>query len=281
MQARPAPPYVGHFPVAPGFSTTTLTIAGAARSVETYLPAQRPASPALVIAFHGTSGGSHDLFDATELVELADQHGFIVAAPLARMRGESDGDWDNHSGSDRYWETFPNTDPDANPDLILVRAIIAEAQARFGVDPQKVHTLGYSNGGFFALRAAVALGDQIAAFAEAAAGLVHCPSTGDCAFRGAGASCEALASQASWCACDGPEKPIGLTTDRRVPPGYLAHNTWDDTVSAHYSCALAARMRALGADVTLALWSDASAGHAIAPGFATAAWAFLAAHPLP
>lgn len=281
IDARPAPIYAGHLATTPGFGLATLTIAGAARTVETYVPVQRAPSPALIIAFHGTSGGSHDLFDATELVELADQHGFVVASPLARMRGENDGDWDNHSGNDRYWETFPNTDPDANADLVLVRAIIADAQTSLGVDSQRVYVLGYSNGGFFALTAAVALSDEIAAFAEAASGLVRCASTGDCAFRGAGASCDALATQAGWCACDGPEKPIALAAGARVPPGHLAHNTWDDTVSVYYTCALAARMRALGADVVLDVWSDSGAGHAIARGFASAAWTFFAAHPLP
>ena len=276
----PPPHYEGTFPTSPGFGEVTLSVAGLDRDMEVYVPVALASPPSLVIAFHGTSGGMHDSFDGTEIQELADSHGFVVVAPASRWWGEGQGDWDNHSGNDRWWETWPNVDPDANADLVLVRAIIAEAETRYGVDPKRIYTFGFSNGGFFSLFVAMILRDEIAAFAEAASGLVTCPTTGDCGFVGEGATCEALSKVEGWCACDGQEKPVPIPTTGRIPPGILAHNTVDYTVSVYYSCALQSRMQALGGEAVLDLWTDGDASHAIEPNFMTKAWAFFEAHPL-
>jgi poly(3-hydroxybutyrate) depolymerase len=281
-------------PTAPGKSQTSLTVAGTARRVVVYLPAKRAPHPALLLAFHGTSGDPDDLFGATDLADLAEQNGFIVLAPAARQRGENEGDWDNHSGNDRYWETFPNLDPGRNPDLALVNALLDGAARAYAVDPGRVYALGFSNGGFFTVFAAMLLRDRIAAFATSEAGLVTCERTGSCTYpftvdesgasrlgRAPPGECRALLAAApASCRCAGAEKPAPVPTAGRIPPGLVSHNAYDDAVSAVYGCALAARITALGGQAQVELWSDRSAGHAIQPGFAGKAWSFFTAHPL-
>ncbi len=289
--------YSGHFPKRPGFSSTRLNVAGLDRQVELYVPKNlRPKLP-LLITFHGSSGLGIDWIDAPVdsdpqgLEDMAETKGFIIASPLARTWGEGQGDWDNHSGNDRYWETFPNVDPNKNPDLLLVKAIIQEAQKSYDIDAARIYVMGHSNGGYFATLTAMALRDQIAAFAESASGLVKCARGDDCQFQGTANSCSALRSQApaSCTSCNGPEKPVAIPplppSDKQRPAGYLAHGNRDDVVSVFYTCELANRMQALGYEVSVNIWDEKNVPkedgwHAMAPNFIEGAWNFMAAHRL-
>jgi poly(3-hydroxybutyrate) depolymerase len=259
-----------------------------------YVPAKTAAHPALVLAFHGTSGDPHDIFGSTDIADLAEQNGFVVIAPAARLRGENEGDWDNHSGNDRYWETYPALDANRNQDLALVRALIEAAGKKYSIDPTRIYTIGFSNGGFFAVFTAMMLNDQVAAFAVSEAGLVTCTATRACTYpfkvdgdgnatlRGAPATrCAAIvvAAPDACRSCAGPELPAPVPTQGRIPPGFVSHNAYDDAVSVFYGCALAARIQALGGQAQIDVWSERSAGHAIKPGFAGDAWSFFAAHP--
>jgi len=273
-----------------GFSQQTLTVGGTARTVAIFLPAKRGAAPALVIAFHGTSGEPADWIDPSgnsDLETLASANGFVVAAPRARDWGEGFSDWDNHGGNDRFWETrfdaspARGSDPNANPDLALVKQIIGAAHAAFNVDLKRVYLIGFSNGGFFSTHAAMALRDQIAAFAEADSGLVTCPRTDSCTFQSSSTNCSAiLASAPSSCtSCNGPEKPIAVPVSGRKVPGLLGHRNHDDGVSVFYTCALSARMQALGYDASAMIANEPE--HGIPTGFVEAAWAFFSKRSLP
>jgi poly(3-hydroxybutyrate) depolymerase len=282
--------YSGTFSDAAGFSSPVLTVAGLERDVELYVPAGLGASPALLVALHGTYGNGPEMVGPGRpqgFEDVADAEGVVLVAPSARQLEA--GDWDQHGDGEvgrSYWETLPRddpsrgADPDRNPDLLLVRAIIAEAERALGVDPRRVYVAGHSNGGFFALHVAVVLRDQIAAFAESASGMVRCDDTSDCQFMGDGTTCAALALEAGFCACTGAEKPVPLPTSGRMPPGYLSHSNDDGTVSVAYSCDLAARMEALGHEVSVAI-GDHNGGHSIAGDFPANAWAFFATRTLP
>jgi predicted esterase len=276
--------YGGRLPVAAGAGRAVLTVAGLDREIEVYVPPRPAAQPALVLALHGTWGWGTDLVGAHRpqgFEDLADAHGFILLAPDARRIVA--GDWDQHDAGVQnrtYWETLPTddpargADPDRNPDLLFIRAVIAEARRTYGVDPRRVYAVGHSNGGFFTQHVATVLADRIAAFASASAGLVRCPSTATCRFQGRGDTCADLRANPGYCACNGPEKPVPVPVGRRMPPGFLFHATDDDIVSVYYSCELEARMQTLGHTVESHI-RDQGGGHWLPRSFSGEAWAFL------
>jgi len=275
----------GSFTASNGFSQQTLTVDGVGRPIALYAPASRGSSPALVIAFHGTSGEQTDWIDSSassDLAASAAANGFVVAAPRARDWGDGASDWDNHGGNDRFWETrfdanpSRGSDPNANADLVLVKQIIASTHATFNVDLNRVYLIGFSNGAFFSLHAAMILRDQIAAFAEAAGGLVKCDRTDSCLLQSSSTDCGTISSG---CSCTGDEKPTAIPTTGRQVPGILGHNNRDDGVSVFYDCALSSRMQALGYDVSEHISNDS--GHGIPTGFVDAAWTFFSTHSLP
>lgn len=268
--------YTGSFAVRNGRSRAQLRVAGEARDVTVYLPASHTSSPALVLAFHGTNGSGDVMLDESSARAMADRSGAVFIAPDSRWMPR--GDWD-HATEETYWETSSGAAPGANHDLLLTRAILVEAQRRFGVDPRRVYVIGHSNGGFFAELAATQLAARVAGFAVSSAGLVRCSTTRGCRFQGSGTTCAALRSQAGWCGCSGADLPGPIPTSGRIPPAYLTHGTRDPLVSVQYTCALAERMAGLGAANTVVLRNGD--GHVMPETFALDAWAFLSPRRLP
>ncbi len=261
--------YTGTFPTASGRRTVTIRVNGNNREVVVYVPSSRGSSPPLMLLFHGTNGSGGVMLDETDAQSVANANGAIVVSPSSRYM--SRGDWD-HRTEETYWETYPNTDPNANEDLLLVRACIVEARRAYGVDAGRVYALGHSNGAFFATTVASVLAERIAAYATSSGGLNRCANTWSCSFEGSGTTCAALRSQPGWCSCSGAEKPVSIRTDGRMPPGYLAHGNSDPLVTVQYTCELEARMLAVGATVQTALRSD---GHNLPRDFVSAAWRFI------
>ncbi len=269
--------YGGAFSGATGYYTARLTVMGEGRDVWVYAPASRGASPALVVAFHGTNGDGDVVISGAGLRSLADAQGVVVVAPTARWFGGEGPDYDHPEGNGTYWETR-SANVDANADLVLTRSVIVEAQRRYGIDPRRVYVVGHSNGGFMSLLVSVALRDRVAAFAENAAGLVTCANRPSCYFQSSSNSCATMASESGWCGCSGPGLPVALPTTGRQVPGYLAHFAQDPIVSVFYTCALSSRMSALGiANETVIR----PGGHDLSTGFAQAAWGFLSRYRLP
>ena len=268
--------YGGSFVARPGRARARLRVAGIEREMTVYAPRSRGAAPPLVLLFHGTNGTGDVAIDESGAQAMADGAGAVVIAPDARWMPQ--GDWD-HATEETYWQTAPETHPARNADLLLVQAIMTEARLRFGVDPARVYAFGHSNGGFFATLVATQLSARIAAFATSSAGLVRCATTRSCRFEGRGASCAALRAQRGWCRCEGPDRPGEVATVGRLPPAYLTHGTRDPLVSVQYTCALAERLQAAGAAVSVVL-RDGD-GHAVPPTFARDAWAFVAGRRLP
>ncbi len=267
--------YTGTFAAGPGQRAATLTVLGDARTVRVVVPSSAAAHPPLIVLFHGTNGdGSVVLADANA-VALANSVGAVLAAPDSRWIGHGDFD---HVTEETYWETAPNTDPNANEDVVLLRAILVEAQRVYGVDPARIFVMGHSSGGFFAEFVAVLLRDRIAAFAENSSGLVRCAHTWDCGFQGNGTTCAGLRAQPGWCGCAGAGLPIPVPSTGHLPPGFLTHGTADPLVSVQYTCALADALGAAGATVSTQLFNGD--GHAVPANWAQLVWPFFATRRL-
>jgi poly(3-hydroxybutyrate) depolymerase len=275
-----APPvgYTGTFSSAAGYQVAELTLGGVARQMDIFVPSNLGANRPLVLAFHGTDSNGWDALTESKADKLAQSEKFLVVAPTARAMTK--GDWDNHVAGQVFYETYPNIERATNPDLQLVQAIITEAKRVFGIDRQRVYTMGFSNGAFFSMFAAMRLHEQIAAFAENAGGLVTCPTMGDCSFYSdTVATCAEMAQLPGYCSCSGAEKPGPVATAGYKPPGLLMHAKDDSTVSVYYTCSLSARMTALGYQLQTTIRDGG--GHTWPNNFASTAWPFLSqfSHP--
>lgn len=262
----------GVLPAAVGLSDSVpFTVGGIQRSVWVYVPQGLPAGAPLVFLFNDTDGGTLGNLSQSGLKALADAQKLVVIAVDARVM--STGDWDQHRAGQRFYETYPNTSAVSNNELQLVDALIPEAVKVYGCDPRRVYTMGLSNGAFTAYFVAAGLQGKIAGFAEASGGLVPCPTTASCDFTSVTVDC---AAATQWCApsCSDIEKPIPLPAGGFKFAGYLTHAFDDDTVSAYYSCNLAARMQSSGYPVQTNF--RAMGGHTWPPNFAQSAWQFLA-----
>jgi predicted esterase/uncharacterized cupin superfamily protein len=263
--------YTGTFSTAPGYHYASFTVAGIARDVWYYVPRRTCARPALVLAFHGATQTGTEIVQRMDAQHVAERNGFILVAPNARFMSAAQADFNRPAGNAIYWETQRNTDPNSNPDLMLTRAIIREAQRSLNTDPDRTYATGYSNGGFMSIEVAVTLHDRIAAWAITSSGMVPCMYRTDCGFRGTALSCGALQTQPGYCACTGPDKPIALPgTFRR--PAYVSHAVQDTVVSVYYSCTLDQRLSALGVTHQMNLWNG---DHYPRDGFLADAWSFM------
>jgi poly(3-hydroxybutyrate) depolymerase len=267
--------YSGSFAARTGRFTATLTVRGERRSVVLMVPTSANASPPLLMIFHGTNGDGSVAMTEANAQALANSEGVIVAAPSSRWL--PNGDFD-HATAETYWETAPNADIDNNADLLLVRAIMVEAQRAYGVDPTRIYAMGHSNGAFFAEFVAVLLRDRIAAFSENSGGLVRCARTTSCGFQGSGTTCAALRAQSGYCSCAGAELPVPVPSSGRMPPGLLTHGTRDPLVSVYYTCTLAELMTARGYTQVTQLFNGE--GHGVPTNWAQLVWPFFAGRRL-
>jgi polyhydroxybutyrate depolymerase len=106
----------------------------------------------LVLAFHGGGARAWSMPGLTNLDELADREGFLVAYP---------------DGLDRSWNDGRGMS--SAEDVAFVRAVIEDIERTHDVDPRRIYATGISNGGFFSNKLACDLSDKIAAIASVAA----------------------------------------------------------------------------------------------------------------
>ncbi len=296
--AQPAPDsvaYQGAFPSSTpsGLTGATLTLGGQSREVLIYRPGNSAGLP-LLIFFSGT-GATFDYNIADEigrdgLRAFADREGVIVAIPIPRRMQR--GDWDNHWSDTPYWETATteavaspvSADPEVNPDLLLTRAIIKEAQTRYAADAARVYLNGFSNGAFFSYFAAATLGDRIAAFAETGGGLVLSHTTAgqptpcvSVPYAGSSdevRSCPAAGWNPGLCVqADAVARPIAPAQVQRVPPAFLEANDNDDSVSFAHTCNLSASLPANTPQQTRIRHSGL--GHALNEDYLINSWKFM------
>jgi len=224
------------------------------------------------------------------LRSFADQQGVIIVVPIQRMMGR--GDWDNHSAGTPYFESAvgestasaASTNPDTNPDLMFVRAIIQETSRAYGADLARVYTSGFSNGAFFSYFVASTLSNRIAAFAETGGGLVLSNTTAGepaaCTLRGTAApqgsvrTCTAAGWTPGVCTSPGAiARPLAPALAVRVPPGFMEANDDDDTVSFANSCNLANALPASASYQVRVV--HAGTGHGINDDFLMNSWNFM------
>lgn len=265
--------FTGSFADASGERTARLTIGGQLREMLVYVPRTRAKRAPLLVLLHGTNDTPEAIFSEAAARDVADANGVLLVGPSAAFQSTSD--WDHPDQEGRWWRTAPSVDPNTNPDLLLLRAIIAAAIRDWNADPDRVYLIGHSNGAFFAQLAAMTLNDRVAAWASSSGGLCNCRERPDCAFAGAGSTCAALALRAGWCACSGPDLPGPVNTRGRRPPAWITHGSNDDIVSVYYSCALASRLASAGYDTRVEIRDGEQ--HVMPDRFAETVWPWLAA----
>ncbi|HBJ91021.1 MAG TPA: hypothetical protein DDZ21_13755, partial [Gammaproteobacteria bacterium] len=103
----------------------------------------------LIILLHGYTSSGRNQDSYFQVSELADDYGFLFAAP--------DGVREPSSDENRFWNAsnaccnFFGLEVD---DSGYIRSIIDEMKQRYNVDENRVFLIGHSNGGFMSFRMA-------------------------------------------------------------------------------------------------------------------------------
>lgn len=133
------------------------------RNVRVFVPSSyREEKPTpFILNFHGYLGSGQRLEDWLRVQEVAETHGFLYTYP----------DGIPNSEGHRFWNAA-NACCDFDDQIIddsgFVKSLILGARKIFNVDPNRVHVMGHSNGGFLAHRVARDHSDLIASIASIA-----------------------------------------------------------------------------------------------------------------
>lgn len=159
-------------PPAPDGGAADVPLGGARPVTLFHVPAGYDASkPApLVLMLHGY-GANGVLQDAIfRLQDIADEEGFFLVAP--------DGMLD--STQRRFWNATDNCcdfDKSGVDDVAYLTGLVAEAEARYAIDPKRVYVVGHSNGGAMAYRLACDAAEGFAAIVSLAGPFYTKPSS--------------------------------------------------------------------------------------------------------
>jgi len=151
-------------PDLPGTAQTgSLQHAGHVRTWLAYVPASKPAKPALVLVMHGSRGDGVQMRAASRygFDVLAERHGFVAVYPDGYQRH-----WNDCRGSANYAANTENID-----DVGFLRALVQQMVEEKGVDPERVFATGLSNGGQMAYRLGLEAPELVAGIAAMAANL--------------------------------------------------------------------------------------------------------------
>lgn len=103
-----------------------------------YVPASRPASPALVVVLHGCTQTAAGYDDGSGWSRLADEQGFALLYP-EQQRG-------NNANLCFNWFNTTDTQRDTG-EALSIRQMIAAMVADYAVDPTRIFVTGLSAGG--------------------------------------------------------------------------------------------------------------------------------------
>lgn len=142
----------------------TLMHAGIERTYLLHVPASydRRHAVALVLSFHGGGGNANNQIQTSGFNTLADEKGFLVAYPNGTGRQEDKLlTW--NGGACCGYAVASQVD-----DVGFVRALVADVQSKYDIDPKRIYATGMSNGAMLSYRLACEASDLFAAVAPVA-----------------------------------------------------------------------------------------------------------------
>ena len=104
-----------------------------------YVPDNRPANPAIVVAMHGCGGSGPGFYSGSEFGTLADRYGFLVIYPSATQQAGFGNCFD--TWSDAAKRRGGGSDP------VSIVSMVGYAERQYGGDPNRVYATGSSSGG--------------------------------------------------------------------------------------------------------------------------------------
>ena len=140
----------------------TLEQDGTTREYILHVPASYDASSpdpsSLVLVFHGNGQCASNFTSAesgASMDAIGDDQNALIAYPQGLIRGK---------GAAEFDPTASESTDIAESDLAFVDAILADIQAEYTVDPERIYAAGYSNGGMMTYGLACHRGDVFGAF---------------------------------------------------------------------------------------------------------------------
>jgi polyhydroxybutyrate depolymerase len=142
---------------APGSTIETLTSSGVERHYRLYVPSSYDASGPLplVLNFHGFGSNAVEQERYSEVIDVAERHGFIAATP--------DG-----TNSPQRWYIYGQLEPGYVDDFDFVDALIDDLMEEYCIDQSRVYAMGISNGGGMTSLLGCRLNSRFAAIAPVA-----------------------------------------------------------------------------------------------------------------
>nr|MDT0661981.1 PHB depolymerase family esterase [Micromonospora sp. DSM 115978] len=104
-----------------------------------YVPDNRPANPAIVVAMHGCGGSGPGFYSGSEFASLSNQYGFIVIYPSATQQAGFGNCFDTWSDASK--RRGGGSDP------VSIMSMVTYAQQRHSGDINRVYATGSSSGG--------------------------------------------------------------------------------------------------------------------------------------
>lgn len=142
----------------PNFETKTYSVNGVKRVADIYAPSVNSKHPPLVFGFHGHGGNTKNASRSfqmhTEWPEAVVV--YMQGLPTKVQRTDPEGKYPG-------WQI--SAGQNQNRDLAFFDAVYADVTKRFGVDLDRVYSMGHSNGGRFTYLLMQQRGDLFAAFA--------------------------------------------------------------------------------------------------------------------
>jgi polyhydroxybutyrate depolymerase len=139
------------------FGETTDTIDMGRGDVSIYIPdnydSEKPLP--LIVALHGFTGSSEIVKKHWRMIRLVDDKQFILCIPdgTKNLKGK------------RFWNATKaccDFETGAVDDSGYLRGLVEEIEKQYAVDPESIHFMGHSNGGFMSLRMACEHSDKLA-----------------------------------------------------------------------------------------------------------------------
>lgn len=104
-----------------------------------YVPDNRPANPAIVVAMHGCGGSGPGFYSSSEFASLSNQYGFIAIYPTATQSAGFGNCFDT-------WSTAAKQHGGGS-DPVSIVSMVTYAEQQYGGDPNRVYATGSSSGG--------------------------------------------------------------------------------------------------------------------------------------